>query len=61
MHGSVAIVGYRNPDDIVRCLGALQQSTHPDFEVIICENGGPVAYAALIAVPPVCSYSYGEM
>jgi len=52
MHVAVAIVGYRNPDDIVRCLGALAKSSYGDYEVIICENGGPEAFAKLSAVLP---------
>jgi GT2 family glycosyltransferase len=52
MHVAVAIVGYRNADDVVRCLRALGASTYQDYEVILCENGGPEAFAALIAVLP---------
>lgn len=53
MHVAVAIVGFRNCDDIVRCLGALETANHREFEVIICENGGPEAHARLsAAVPP---------
>lgn len=52
MHIAVAIVGFRNATDIVRCLAALERSTHHDFEVIICENGGTASYAALCAVIP---------
>jgi GT2 family glycosyltransferase len=52
MHVSVAIVGFRNPDDIVRCLDALGASSHRDFDVIICENGGPEAYGQLMSVAP---------
>jgi hypothetical protein len=52
MHVAVAIVGYRNPDDIVRCLAALETSRHRDFEVAICENGGPEAHARLITALP---------
>lgn len=52
MHVAVCIVGFRNPDDIVRCLGALGQSTHADFEVIICENGGEAAFRGLADVLP---------
>lgn len=51
-HVSVLIVGFRNPDDIRLCLGALARSTHADFDVVICENGGDAAYAALVAVLP---------
>jgi GT2 family glycosyltransferase len=53
MHVAVAIVGYRNPDDIVHCLGALGTSTYDDYEVIICENGGPHAFATLAAALPL--------
>jgi N-acetylglucosaminyl-diphospho-decaprenol L-rhamnosyltransferase len=52
MHIAVGIVGYRNKADIARCLEALSASTHADFEVIICENGGPDAYADLVAETP---------
>jgi GT2 family glycosyltransferase len=52
MHVAVAIVGFRNVDDIKRCLQALEQSAHADFEVIICENGGAGAYADLCAALP---------
>jgi len=53
MHVAVAIVGFRTPDDIFRCLEALAGSAHTDFEVSICENGGPAAFAALMAGLPV--------
>lgn len=52
MHVAVSIVGFRNSDDIVRCLQALDRSTHADFEVIICENGGQGAYDVLMAALP---------
>lgn len=52
MHVAIAIVGFRNADDIALCLKALARSEHTDFEVIICENGGPDAFAALSAVLP---------
>jgi hypothetical protein len=51
-HVAVCIVGYRNPGDVVRCLSALSQSAWRDFEVVICENGGAEAYAALQAQIP---------
>lgn len=47
MHVAVTIVGFRNLSDIRNCFDALEQSTHKDFEIIICENGGVDAYAAL--------------
>ncbi|HEX5378282.1 MAG TPA: glycosyltransferase family 2 protein [Phenylobacterium sp.] len=52
MHVAVAIVGFNNAQDIVHCLGELGRSTHADFEVVICENGGPAAFAALEAALP---------
>jgi GT2 family glycosyltransferase len=52
VHVAVVIVAYRNAEDVARCLGALTASTHADFEVVICENGGPAAYEALCAQVP---------
>jgi GT2 family glycosyltransferase len=52
MHVAVAIVGFRNVDDVVRCVTSLEQSTHGDFEVVICENGGAAAHADLQAALP---------
>ncbi len=52
MHIVVCVVGFRNPDDIVGCLSALEQSTYADFEVVICENGGSAAFEALGMVLP---------
>jgi GT2 family glycosyltransferase len=52
MHVAITIVGYRNPDDIRRCLHALEDSSFQDFEVIICENGGAASYAALTDLLP---------
>jgi hypothetical protein len=51
VHVAVAIVGYRNADDIAHCLEALAASTHTDFEVVVCENGGAAAFAALADMP----------
>jgi N-acetylglucosaminyl-diphospho-decaprenol L-rhamnosyltransferase len=46
----VLIVAYGNAADIVGCLTALcRAGSKPDFEIFICENGGPQAYAELIA------------
>lgn len=52
MHIVVSIVGFRNAGDIVHCLEALEAGTYADFEVVICENGGPEAHAALVAAIP---------
>lgn len=49
MHVVVSIVGFRNPGDVERCLAALARSTHTDFSVHLCENGGAASFAALIA------------
>ena len=46
-HVAVVIVGYRNASDIVRCLAALEKSSYRNFEIVICENGGGEAFAAL--------------
>jgi len=47
LHVAVVIVGYRNIGDIARCLTALEKSTYRDFEIVVCENGGAEAFAAL--------------
>jgi N-acetylglucosaminyl-diphospho-decaprenol L-rhamnosyltransferase len=52
VHVAVSIVGYRNADDIVRCLAALGHSQYNTYEVIICENGGAKAYQELIVALP---------
>jgi GT2 family glycosyltransferase len=45
----VIIVSFRNPPDVVACLDALSKcdNTYP-FDVFISENGGRIAYTALI-------------
>lgn len=52
-HVAIAIVGYRNPGDILRCLDRLAASEHADFSVLICENGGPAACDGLRACLPM--------
>lgn len=52
MHVAACIVGFRNADDIVQCVAALDRSTHRPFRVVICENGGETAYRALLAALP---------
>lgn len=39
-HVVVCLVGFRNPGDLDGALSALSRSTHRDFEMVICENGG---------------------
>lgn len=48
----VCLVGFRNVADVMRCLPALSAQTYTDFEVVICENGGPEAFATLREVVP---------
>lgn len=48
----VCLVGFRNVADVMRCLPALAAQTFSAFEVVICENGGVEALAALAAVVP---------
>ncbi|MGZ3272300.1 MAG: glycosyltransferase family 2 protein [Caulobacteraceae bacterium] len=48
-HVAVAIVSFRNPQDVVDCLQALGGLSHTDFEVVICENGGRAAFEELRA------------
>jgi GT2 family glycosyltransferase len=52
MHVAICIVGFRNADDIRRCLSAVERSSHTDFDVVICENGGADAHRALAAAAP---------
>ncbi|WP_292960628.1 glycosyltransferase [Novosphingobium sp. UBA1939] len=52
MHVAIAIVAFRNADEIAGCLAGLATSTHCDFEVVICENGGADAYRALVDALP---------
>src|ERR1043165_4631170 len=47
---AVLIVSYGNPEDIDRCLRSLALSDFGDFEVLICENGGPEAFGHLASV-----------
>jgi len=52
MHVAVAIVSFRNPQDVADCLEALAASRYADFEVVVCENGGRAAFEALEARAP---------
>jgi N-acetylglucosaminyl-diphospho-decaprenol L-rhamnosyltransferase len=45
----VAIVSYGRPDDVVRCLTALTRSQFTEFEVVVVENAGAVAFEGLTA------------
>jgi N-acetylglucosaminyl-diphospho-decaprenol L-rhamnosyltransferase len=52
VHVAILIVGFRNAGDVVGCMQALSDTTHADFEVFVCENGGDEAFAALTAAVP---------
>ena len=44
----IAMVGFKNPSDIVNCLRSLSNSQHVNFVVSVCENGGRAAYLDLV-------------
>jgi N-acetylglucosaminyl-diphospho-decaprenol L-rhamnosyltransferase len=44
----IAIVSYRNADDVCACLAALSHATETNFLISICENGGGSAYQTLV-------------
>lgn len=48
----MVVVAFRNSGDVVLCLHALSRSSHSDFTVYICENGGDEAYDQLSAAIP---------
>lgn len=52
MHVVTCIVAFRNAGEIADCLAALARSTHTAFEVVVAENGGAEAFAALTAAVP---------
>lgn len=52
MKVAVVVVAYRNPDDVLACLEALESSTHQEFEVVVCENGGEEAWRDLVGACP---------
>ena len=52
LHVAVVIVGYCNVADVARCVASLEKSTHPDFEILVCENGGREAFQALQSAIP---------
>jgi len=48
----ICVVGYRNPEDIFHCIQALEKTTYPEFEIVVCENGGDGAFKILKAGLP---------
>jgi N-acetylglucosaminyl-diphospho-decaprenol L-rhamnosyltransferase len=58
----VAIVSYGRPADVIACLSALSRSSYTDFEVIIIENAGSVAFDRLTeALDSVFSITPAEL
>lgn len=49
---AACIVSYRSQADVARCLDALADQTHEDFDVVVCENGGTGETAATRAALP---------
>ncbi|WP_225206449.1 glycosyltransferase family 2 protein [Novosphingobium huizhouense] len=49
---AVCIVAFRDSAIVAQCLASLERSSFADFEVVICENGGPEAFARLEAALP---------
>ena len=47
-HVAVVIVGFRNAGEVRDCIAQLGQSTHADFSVHVCENGGSAAFPPLV-------------
>lgn len=48
MHVTICIVGFRNHEEIVACLGTLERLDYQKFDVVICENGGEAAHDQLV-------------
>jgi N-acetylglucosaminyl-diphospho-decaprenol L-rhamnosyltransferase len=47
-HVMVAIVSYKNPDDVCTCLSALSRAKAKNFVISVCENGGLTSFRSLI-------------
>lgn len=45
---AVSLVGFRNAGDVRQCISKLQQGSDQDFVVLICENGGRLAFDNLV-------------
>ena len=46
---SVIIVNWNRVDDLLRCLGCLQQQSFRDFEIIVVDNGSDDGSSAIVA------------
>lgn len=47
-HVAVIIIGFRNAGEVRDCIALLAESTHGDFSVHVCENGGSPAFQSLV-------------
>ena len=45
---AVSMVGFRNAGDVRQCITKLQEGTDQEFVVLICENGGRMAFDDLV-------------
>ena len=64
-HVAVVIVGFRNGAEVRDCIALLGASSHADFSVHVCENGGAPAFADLVAevaaiVPDLAAVATGD-
>jgi GT2 family glycosyltransferase len=60
---AILIVGFRNSGDVASCLAALANANKsPSFDIFICENGGPLAFDALVdeLVVEQCCYNSAQ-
>ena len=46
---AVSMVGFRNAADVCQCIVKLQEGTDQNFMVLVCENGGRMAFDDLTA------------
>lgn len=49
---AVCIVSFCDPQQILDCLAALSTTAFAEYEVLICENGGPESFQSLIRLIP---------
>jgi GT2 family glycosyltransferase len=49
---AIVIVSYRSQADIAACLTALEKSTWTKFRIVICENGGEMAWQTAFRLLP---------
>jgi len=64
-HVAVVVVGFRNGAEVRDCIALLGASSHQDFSVHVCENGGAPAFGDLVAevgaiVPDLAAAAPGD-